>query len=251
MRADQRGEVDRQRPRGRASRERAVDRRPRATGCRRPASTADERQQPGLARAGAAGSGARARGERGHGTDRARACPPSSPRPLETEPDLADLDLVAEGQRRDAVDRLPLTYEPFVLPRSSTYQPRPRNVRTACSADANGSSMTIALLTSRPSVVMASSAKDVPGRRLTARRGDDDEASESSAALAGRGAAGRAAAHGRPGTGTGRGARGTAIRTHPEDERGSRPSVRGLVDLDLERRVAQPDAGRRRPARPR
>ena len=44
----------------------------------------------------------------------------------------------------------PLTYVPFVLPRSSTYQALPRNVRTACSADANGSSTTIELFTSRP-----------------------------------------------------------------------------------------------------
>src|SRR3712207_8827856 len=45
--------------------------------------------------------------------------------------------------------RCPLRYVPLVLPRSSTYQARPRNVITACSADANESSTTIELLTSR------------------------------------------------------------------------------------------------------
>ena len=67
---------------------------------------------------------------------------------------------------------------PFVLLRSSTYQVRPRNVRTACWDEANWSSTTIALLTSRPRVVIASRARRAPLGGLAGRRGDDDEPAE-------------------------------------------------------------------------
>src|SRR5204862_222532 len=57
---------------------------------------------------------------------------------------------------------LPLTNVPLVLPRSSTYHARPRNVSTQCSDDTNWSSTTTLLFTSRPIVVTASSAKTLP-----------------------------------------------------------------------------------------
>ncbi len=72
--------------------------------------------------------------------------------------------------------RLPLTNVPLVLSRSSTYQARPRNVSTAWSDEAKGSSTMIELLTSRPRVVMASSGRSVPtsgspeGEAMTTRR---------------------------------------------------------------------------------
>src|SRR5664279_4836691 len=59
--------------------------------------------------------------------------------------------------------RSPLTNVPFVLPRSSTYQARPRKVRVACSVEANSSSTTIELFTSRPIVATASRPNTVPG----------------------------------------------------------------------------------------
>ena len=103
----------------------------------------------------------------------------------------------------------PLTNVPLVLPRSSTYQLRPRYVSTACSAEANGSSTTIALLTSRPSVVMASRSNERPAAGLAARRLDDDQPAERRRRARGPPRAGRAAAPARPGTGRRTGAPGT------------------------------------------
>ena len=47
-------------------------------------------------------------------------------RPLEPQPDLADLDLVAEAERRDGRDLAAVDEGAVGQPRSSTYQPRPR-----------------------------------------------------------------------------------------------------------------------------
>ena len=103
----------------------------------------------------------------------------------------------------------PLRYVPFVLSRSSRYQARPRNVRTACSVLANGSSTTIVLLTSRPRVATASSGNAVPtagSLDLARRRRPAGRAR--SPARAPR-SAGRAGGPGRRRTGRGRAGRGT------------------------------------------
>ena len=102
----------------------------------------------------------------------------------------------------------PLTNVPFVLPRSSTYQARPRKVSIACSAETNWSSTTIALLTSRPR------RRDrVEGEHGAPSGSPPGEATTTQAAELGAGLAGgraevadEARATGR---GTGRGARGT------------------------------------------
>src|SRR3954447_6166578 len=58
---------------------------------------------------------------------------------------------------RYVATRLPFTHVPLVLPRSSTYQARPRNVSSAWSAETYVSSITIELFTSRPIELTASS----------------------------------------------------------------------------------------------
>ena len=128
--------------------------------------------------------------------------------PVEAEAHLAHVQLVAEARApRRGPPASPLTKVPLVLARSSTYQARPRKVSTACSADANGSSTTIVLLTSRPSVVTASSGNEVPSggspwarRARPAARAPPDPCWPPG---------GRASGRARPRTGSRTGGRGT------------------------------------------
>ena len=138
----------------------------------------------------------------------------SSPGSLETQPDLADLDLVAEGQRRDALDAAsPLTYGPVRAP----------EVLDVPAAAAEGQDR---VLRRRERVVDDDGVVDVAAERRDGvererRAGGGSPAGEatttsrpsSAVRLARRGAAGRAAGPGRPGTGRRRGGRGTARRS--------------------------------------
>ena len=228
----------------------------------RPSRRATRCRRPGPARRGRAAALEPARARAGSG--RGRGAAPADGRGaagVASRRSCARLARAASGPGRSAArrrtrsarrppTRRPLMYVPLVLPRSSTYQPRPRNVRTACSADANGSSTTIELLTSRPSVVMASSANDMAGRRLAGWATRRRPGAPAGPPAHGPPPAGRAAASGRPGTGTGRAERGTGA-GRPTGRAGSRPSVSRPGDLDHQHRVADLDAGRRSRGRPR
>ena len=155
-----------------------ADRRPAGPAAQRQAAD-DERQRRDAGAGASRSSAARAdrAGESPAKVDAAPASPASRPsraraRSSRTGPGRSPSSSPKPSGETAATGR-PFTYVPFVLPRSSTYQLRPRKVRTAWSVEANGSSMTIALLTSRPSVVIASRSNERPDlahRPATRRR---------------------------------------------------------------------------------
>ena len=124
------------------------------------ARTSADEQRAGAprGRASAGGLAAERPPASGHRAEHRRS---SSARAVEPEPHVADLELVAPGHRRwrqRAAGRRGASR--CVLPRSSTYQLRPRKVRAAWRPEANVSSSTMVLLTSRPMVLAAASGND-------------------------------------------------------------------------------------------
>ena len=184
VRDEQRAEVDREAPRV-VQREPARHRRAQRQAPASPARAPTRPSRRSSCQRARGRIGPRTRGRAGAAAAGARTATPSASAPGASGPGRSAPRRRSRARRRRSTG-CPLTNEPFVLPRSSRYQLRPRKVSTACSAEANGSSMTIALLTSRPSVVMTSSPNDRPTAGSPAGDSSDDQATGPLGRLAGR-----------------------------------------------------------------